>query len=661
MTAASREGLAGLASFLGVQRSYRDATRTLRRPPAEAIAATIEALLGEPVRDAAAVLERLQRERADRLAGPIATVWLPGPAAMPLSAGAVGAASIECALDGSNGAREWRVASRGLTLDARRGHLLLPLPALDAGYHTLHLTVRYPGRRARRTSVMVIAAPRRAYAGPDDRAWGVFVPLYALHSARSWGIGDFSDLSRFARWAGGLGAGEVAVLPLFAAFLDEREGVFDPSPYSPASRLMWNEAFLDVEALPEMQRCERAREIVASPDFRRELARLRSTPLVDYSRAAALKALVLRELSAAVTGTRRRDLQAMLKSRPEVAAYARFRARTAANGPWHDWPSGEPAFDRDVEAYHAYCQFAASQQLVGAAYQREAAGLYLDLPLGVHRAGYDVWRWPGCFVQAANTGAPPDPLAVAGQDWGFPPPHPIGIREERYQYVIAYMRQSMIYATRLRIDHVMGLHRLFVIPRGFEARDGVYVRYPAEELYAILSLESHLNRTELVGENLGTVPAYVNAALRRHGITGTYVVPFEVGPESDPPLRPPRRDEAATLNTHDLPPFAAWWQASSWAHGALKRLLAREGLLPEGGDHPAAVRDALLAYLGRSDARIVLATLEDLWLETQRQNVPGLNEEPNWRRKTRLSLEEIESDPSIRGTLGVLDQARRGR
>jgi 4-alpha-glucanotransferase len=656
MAAASHQAdLARLAAFLGIQRSYTDATGVRRHASTDAIAATIEALLRRPLGDPSATLGLLRRERSSQLAEPAAAIWLPGRRVLCLNASVLAGASLECVLEGSGRERRWSVPSRGLEVD-RRG-ALLPLPHLEPGYHTLHLTARWPGRSPQRASTLLIAAPRRAYAG-TDRAWGVFVPLYALHSSRSWGIGDFSDLAEFGRWARGLGADGAGLLPLLAAFLDS-DGVFDPSPYAPASRLMWNEAFIDVEALPEIATNASARELIASPAFKHELAAVRASSLVDYARVAGLKASVLRKLGASLTASREREMAAFLDSRPEVAGYARFRARTAAHGR-HDSGATEPAFDHEVAAYHRYSQFAAETQLAEAAGPPSEAGLYLDLPLGVHAAGYDVWRWPECFVLDASTGAPPDPLALGGQDWGFPPPHPEGIREQRYEYVIAYLRHSMRYASRLRIDHVMGLHRLFVIPRGLPASEGVYVRYPADELYAILCLESHLQRCELIGENLGTVPAYVNPTLDRHDISGTYVVPFEVRPDADPPLRPPRRDEAAALNTHDLLPFASWWTESGWAHQPLTAFLAREGLLaPDTGGDPAAVRDALLAHLGRSDARFVLAALEDLWLETHRQNVPGLNDEPNWRHKARHSLEAVQSLAEVSRSLTSLDAARR--
>ena len=189
-------------------------------------------------------------------------------------------------------------------------------------------------------------------------------------------------------------------------------------------------------------------------------------------------------------------------------------------------------------------------------------GLYLDLPLGVHRLGYDTWCYPDLFVSGASGGAPPDAVFTKGQDWGFPPLHPDHLRASGYQYFIAGLRSHLQRAGILRIDHVMGLHRLFWIPAGMSASSGVYVRYPADELYAVLCLESHRSRSLIVGENLGTVPARVNAAMRRHGVRGTYVVQYELQPRSDRPLAPVHRQTVASVNTHDMPPLAAFWKGS---------------------------------------------------------------------------------------------------
>jgi 4-alpha-glucanotransferase len=185
---------------------------------------------------------------------------------------------------------------------------------------------------------------------------------------------------------------------------------------------------------------------------------------------------------------------------------------------------------------------------------------YLDLPLGVHPHSYDIWRERGAFVLDASGGAPPDAVFTGGQDWGFPPLHPEAIRQQRYRYYIATLRHQLRHTDLLRIDHVMGLHRLYWIPNGLAPRDGVYVRYPSNELYAILSLESHRHRTPIVGENLGTVPTYVNSTMARHSLHRMYVAQYELVGSVRKTLRAVPRDAVASLNTHDIAPFAAFWE-----------------------------------------------------------------------------------------------------
>jgi 4-alpha-glucanotransferase len=307
--------------------------------------------------------------------------------------------------------------------------------------------------------------------------------------------------------------------------------------------------------------------------------------------------------------------------------------------------------------------------------------LYLDLPVGVSPHGFDTWRHRGLFAACA-TGAPPDPYFTGGQNWGFPPMHPDACREDGYGYLRACLRFHMLHAEYLRLDHVMAFRRLFWIPSGLSAADGVYVRYRDEELYAVLCLESHRNRCRLVGENLGTVPAEVNAALTRHDLCGLYVGQYEMQP-TRPALRPVPRNCVVSVNTHDMPPIARMWSAGDVddriglgmlekkRRGAERRtrermkraliaFLRAERLLGKGRPDLASVRDALLRFLARSPADFVLVNLEDLWLETTWQNIPGtMREHPNWRRRLRLTLEEIEGDGEIGRVLRMVDRARK--
>jgi 4-alpha-glucanotransferase len=310
------------------------------------------------------------------------------------------------------------------------------------------------------------------------------------------------------------------------------------------------------------------------------------------------------------------------------------------------------------------------------------AGLYLDLPLGVHPHGYDAWRRQDLFVRSFTVGAPPDPLSAAGQNWGFSPIHPENLRRSGYDYYIACLRHHFAAADLLRIDHVMGLHRLFWIPQGMDGSAGVYVRYPAEETYAILSLESHRNQVGLVGEDLGTVPPGVRPAMRRHGLHGMHVAYFEMAAGPEQTLKPVTANALASVNTHDLPPFASFWQGRDIAQRqklaqpgdaatgqeleerrklkeGLTAFLRGQGILAPGDQADFSVLRAVLAWLGRSRAPMVLVNLEDLWSETQAQNIPGTSDEyPNWRHKARYSLEEFSR---ISQVIQLLDQLNTER
>jgi 4-alpha-glucanotransferase len=325
--------------------------------------------------------------------------------------------------------------------------------------------------------------------------------------------------------------------------------------------------------------------------------------------------------------------------------------------------------------------------------------LYLDLPLGVHAESYDTWRERALFVRAVAGGAPPDAFFSWGQNWGFPPPHPEVMREQGYRYFAACVRHLLSRARVLRVDHILGLHRLFWIPRGREAREGVYVRYPAEELYAVLCLESHRYRALVVGEDLGLVPPAIRTAMAAHGISGMYVGPFELSDDPQRGTAPVAPTAVAGLNTHDLPPFMAWWQGLDLVdrqdlglideeavqreradrrrrEAALVATLQRQGHLgslpvppgvtleePEDSARRGAARSMLhawLAQLAASPARIVLVNVEDLWLETAQQNVPGTwRERPNWRRKVRYPFAAWERLPGLRAALQTVDRLRR--
>jgi 4-alpha-glucanotransferase len=513
-----------------------------------------------------------------------------------------------------------------------------------------------------------------------------------LFSESSWGSGDFADLESFRNFAARSGARAVSTLPLLSAFLDEP---FNPSPYAPVSRIFWNELFLDVNRIPELEHCPAARSLLESSGFQKELQELRGSRYIDYRRAMSLKRAVLKELTQQLlddTSERRTRFDSFVATHPLAQDYAAFRAKAERERvPWGRWPEAnrdgalKPGdYDEPARQYHLYVQWQAHEQMRALGAKTKAgAGLYLDFPLGVNRDGYDVWREREAFALAASGGAPPDGFFTKGQDWGFPPFHPEGLRRQGYRYYIHCMRHHLQYAEMLRIDHVMGLHRSYWVPAGFAPTEGVYVRYPAEEFYAVLNLESHRHKAEIIGENLGTVPPYVNSAMARHGMRGMHVGQFGVRTEPRDALDRPGRRTVASLNTHDTTTFAGFWRGadidervelgllteadSSSEHGY--RRAQREALVSyliasnrlDGTDvTPEAVLRAWLAAQADSEADFLLINLEDLWLEPLPQNVPGTWEErPNWRRKALFSLEEISHMPALLNTLKTIDDIRR--
>lgn len=554
------------------------------------------------------------------------------------------------------------------------------------------------GPRSIRLSGDLVGPPWDVLAG---RPWGVFCPSYALRSGRDWGVGDVADLEVLSDWVYLQGGSVVATLPLLAPFPSllargrspEVVEPFDPSPYRPSSRLFWNELYLAVDRLPEWDRCAAARHLWDSLGTQTEWQRLRSLPLVDYLSVARLKKQVLESLAACFFAEaleeERRSFAEYVKDNPLAREFALFQAVSAER-----LSLGEPRkngagtenerVDEGVVDFHLYCQWRMEQQLAELG-RGPGAALMLDVPLGVHPAGFDVTKWPELFVPGVSCGAPPDDFFAEGQVWNFPPPHPERDRQNGYSYLSSCLAAQMRHARYLRVDHVMAFHRLFWVPQGMSAGQGVYVTYPAEEIYAVLSLESHRHHTVVVGEDLGTVPAGVRSSMRRHGVARTWVFQSAVhvrrsgkrSSEDTVSLEPVPSGTVATLNTHDMVPFAGFLRGDDIARregrgemtpaAARRALAARRRLVtallrhfevPCAAAGSAVTADfflpllvGVLRWLAGSPARLVLINLEDLWAETEPQNLPGTGpERPNWRRKTARTLEELASVGDGKGT-----------
>lgn len=696
------EGLRRLAHYYGLQTEYLDVQKRRCHASPEAVLRVLQ-LLGAPVIQADDVPDALrarQQECWRTIVEAVVVIWDGRDGHVGLRVPRRWASqSATFHLELESGA-VWDYTAHLEELPVRRSrrvegedYLLLewslPEP-LPWGYHRLHLELA--GQQA---EALLLVAPRRAYAEPpggQERFWGVFLPLYALHREESWGAGDFSDLEALMRWVAEQGGSLVATLPLLST-LWEQGG--DPSPYQPASRLFWNEFYLDVTRVPEFARCAEAQTLLGSSAVREQLERLRTSSQVDYVAQMQIKRQVLETLArqfASESAERRMLLEDYCHRHPEVDDFARFRAVGERQGRvWTQWPEplrggwiGPEDYDESVYQFHRYTQWQIQQQLAAMTETARNAELlwYLDVPLGVSGDGYDVWRHREVFAQGATGGAPPDAFFTKGQNWGFPPLHPHALRRQGYRYLRAALEQHLNYASVLRIDHIMNLHRLYWVPEGFSAREGVYVRYPREELFAVLTLESHRHQAWMIGENLGTVPDVLNEAMAAHGVGDMFVVQYELHPDPEAPLGPISERSVAALNTHDMPPFAAFWGSTDLEdrldlglldeaeaaeveaertalRDALVAYLQNEGFLTSGHADVSTVLEACLARLASSRAPMVLVNLEDLWQETLPQNTPGTwRERPNWRRKARYAWETFRELPEVVRVLRTVNARR---
>lgn len=695
---AAPDQLQKLARLYDLQATYVDGLGQWRQAPPEAILSVLKSL-GAAVNSLQDVSGALRERRVALWQGgiePVIVAWQDRPLKIKLRLPQrLAQTTITGEIvreDGEHqpvtcddeGARPLFKEVEGARYVARTLLIRAPIPL---GYHRLHLRIE-----DLELASHLFAAPYQAYTPPDwnVKPWGVFAPLYALHSARSWGAGDFSDLAEFARFTGEMGGHTVATLPMLAGFLDEP---FNPSPYAPVTRLFWNEFYLDVTRIPEFFACSTARALLESAEFRCELDTVRNQSLVDYRKIMALKRIVIQELLNFLllqSSQRRQSLEEFVTKHPSVRDYAAFRAKVERERQtWHHWAEPDrngvlraDDYDQGVHLYHLYVQWLCDEQArwLRADTEKHQSGLYLDFPLGVNRDGYDVWRERDLFALNASAGAPPDALFVKGQDWGFPPFEPGAVRRQGYRYYRECLRHHMTYARMLRIDHVIGLHRAFWVPSGFSAAEGLYVHTRAAEYYAVLSLESHRYRVQIVGENLGTVPTYVNDALARHCILGMHVGQFGVNTDRSHALDPVPAHTVATLDTHDTPTFMSFWtgadiddrlalallndeqavqqrQLRAAQRDALSGFLRSTGYLGN-DDTPAAILKAWLSYLAAS-SEFLLINLEDLWLEVAPQNVPGTwDERPNWQRKAFPTIEQTRGMPAVLDILKTIGDIR---
>lgn len=554
-----------------------------------------------------------------------------------------------------------------------------------------------------------IIAPAHAYSDPDyarKPAAGLMTQLYALKSPRNLGIGDFGDALNLGAGLAGAGVRVLGLSPIHALFPAHPE---HRSPYSPSSRFYYNIAHIDLDGTPEWRIALRARGESESAPFESWLENETARDRIDYTNVVARKLRLLEllfeefyeydYLNHTVRADAFKKFQATEGERLRLhalydALYESFL--TQGRYGFRQWPAeyARPDAPAVIEfsrrnhkriLFFAYAQWVASEALTRlvAGLSRRSQAILLDLAVGADPGGAEVWSNQRLFAENFSVGAPPDPFAANGQNWGLLPLNPLRLRKDRYRHFIDLLRKNMLVDGLLRIDHVMGLFRTYWIENRAEQPVGAYVRYDFEALSAILALESLRHRNTVIGEDLGNVPDAVRAGMTRDRLLSWKVLYFER--EADGAFRPVEqypRIAVATINTHDLPTLPGWWSGRDLRERLqrgfiqpedlprldyereqdrhrLVDLFERQQLLDDATrerirDYDlSAVTDAAHRLLARSGSELALASLHDLLLDLRQPNLPGtVDEYPNW------ALRYSETVAGILGNARVLDTLR---
>ncbi|QGZ48957.1 4-alpha-glucanotransferase [Streptomyces sp. QHH-9511] len=680
--------LARLAALHGVATSYEPSEGVTVQVPD----ATVVAVLGVLDVDAstpeavAASLEAALREERERLLPPTLVCWQNGPVGPP---------------EGLPPGTRLRVTTESGQMLEETDWEHTDWERLPLGVHQVD-AVAPEGRGGRST---LVVAPARV-PRPEGRAFGLLVQLYSVLSARSWGMGDLGDLRELAAWAGRThGAGFVQVNPLHAAVPGAPT---DPSPYRPSSRRFPDPVHLRIEEVPEYgfvgpEYHDELESVLADATELRERV-LRKGALIDRDAVWEVKRRALELVRTVELGPgRRAEYRDFLAERGRALEdHATYCALAERHGHhWRSWPeelrdprSAAEAVRADGELtarvdFHSRLAWLTDRQLAAAGEAARAAGMAVgivhDLAVGVHPDGSDAWAQQDAFAAGMSVGAPPDAFNARGQDWGLPPWRPDALAASGYAPYRGLLRELLRHAGALRIDHVMGLFRLWWVPEGCEPTEGTYVRYDSEAMLAVLVLEAHRAGAVVIGEDLGTVEPGLRERLSRRGVLGTSVLWFERDwAGGGRPLIPEewRPDCVATATTHDLPSTAARLSGDHVAlrhrlgllTGDLEReqgrdaaevrewlaYLQRLGLLPEGpGDEEAEIR-AVHRFLLRTPATMVGAWLPDMVGDRRPQNLPGTwDQYPNWRLPVAgpdgqpLSLEQLADSPRLHRLMSV--------
>lgn len=645
-----------------------------------------------------------------RMLPPAVVIQQNEPAQVPVHVRDGATATLTITLEGGTGSRE--AVQQDLWVEPREvdgtpvGRATFALPQdLPLGWHTLH--AESEGTTATATLVVTPARLDTAKDLERRRGWGLATQLYSVRSKRSWGIGDFADLADLAALSGAKGADYILVNPLHAA---EPVPPVQPSPYSPSTRRFFNPLYIRIEGIPELAYLK-PRKRAAVEKLREEVAGLnRDGERLDRNAAYAAKLQALELLYHARRSPARQAAfdEFCRISGPgldDFALWSAIREDLAPDDPlWADpdcslgTPEAEALREKlaDRIGFHRWLQWICDEQLENAQQAALRSGMRLgvvhDLAVGVDHSSADAWTLRGVLTPGTSVGAPPDMYNQQGQDWGQPPWHPVRLAEAGYAPFRNMLATVLRHAGGIRVDHILGLFRLWWIPMGNAPGDGAYVRYDHEALIGILALEAQRAGAVVIGEDLGTFEPWVRDYLAARGIMGTSILWFEY--DGDAPLAPEkyRVQALASVNTHDLPPTAGYLAGDHVALrsrlGLLERseaeeraehdaslekmfaLLRERGYLPEGG--PAISEEqaieALHLLLTLTPSVLLGVALVDAVGERRVQNQPGTTEAlyPNWQVPlggpdgTPVFLDDLPANARFNALLAAVEEALHG-
>ncbi|MFM0119498.1 4-alpha-glucanotransferase [Paraburkholderia sp. RL18-101-BIB-B] len=707
-----------LASRAGFEVEWQDAHHTTQHVPETTLAVLLERM-GLPCGNATQIRQStaaLEAELSGRKLPPLMTAEVGRGIALHVAA-------IKSGI-------HYRIElESGSIIDGRftapKGEEALLAPIDEAGYHTLVINDQRVTLAVAPPRCYTVADAWRTLHNDDDTGdnrttpplWGIAAQLYGLRRTGDGGIGDYSALAQIAVGSAKRGAHALAVSPTHAMFSAEPERF---SPYSPSSRLWLNVTHIDPAAVFGADAAHAALEAAQAGDTWSKLERL---PLIDWPNAVVLKLKVLRTLyEHFCTHERVQHTPRALefhgfceRAGRALEDHARFEALQAAqlsqeggNGHWRNWPEAlrdprSPEVEAFAEAnrhevdFHLFLQWLAAKGLSHAQHAARdagmAVGLIADLAVGCDSAGSHAWSYRDDMLQGVSVGAPPDLFNQAGQAWGLTTFSPRAMRTQGFSAFIDMLRAAFAHAGGIRIDHILGLRRLWLVPEGESARNGAYLRYPLEDLLRLIALESWRHRAIVIGEDLGTVPPGFRERLEEHGIAGIRVLWFE-GAHDGKGFKPPSawdRNAVGTTTTHDLPTVAGWWRGSdiTWRNRIGQTMARADGRDPEEAAQEVRAQDRAelwrafqqagvaapdvaapppdrapvdeaLAFVAATPGPLVTFPLEDLLAQVEQPNLPGsIDEHPNWRRRVNVPIDELFEDDTFCDRLLAVDRARR--